>query len=77
MKVSKKHKRQIKEILKDSSLKSEIRRPKQTWTVKKGDIVSIDDDSHGIVVDANGSGYFLILTSSGTRWHHARKVLKI
>ena len=77
MKVSKKHKRQIKEVLKGSSLKSEIRKPKKTWAVKKGDLVSINDDSHGIVVEANGNGHFLILTSSGTRWYHAKKVLKV
>lgn len=76
MKVSKKHKRHIKEMLKGSSLKSEIRRPKKTWAVKKGDLVSIDDSSHGIVVDTNGRGHFLILTSNGTRWYQAKKVLK-
>ncbi len=77
MKISKKHKNQAKSSIKNSSLRSEIKKPKRVWAAKKGDLVSIEKDGHGIVLESDNRGYFLVLAASGTRWYQGKKVIKI
>ena len=77
MKISKKYKKQAKSNIKNSTSRSELARPKMKWNVKVGDLVSIDDDNHGIVLKDSSKGQFLILSSTGTRWFSGKKVLKV
>jgi len=76
MKIPKRYKKQAKQQIKSSARSSEIKKPKMVWSVKKGDLVSVNDSSYGIVVEINRN-HFLVLSSSGTSWHHGKRVLKV
>ena len=76
MKIPKKYKKQAKQQIKNSACSVEIKKPKMIWSAKKGDLVSIDDSTYGIVLKAD-QNQFLVLSSAGTRWWPGKKVLKV
>ena len=82
--IPKRYKKQVKSamsgkttqtIQKESHRNSTKPKSKQTWALKIGDLVECDDGECAIIVDSRDGGYYNCLSTSGSRWRKATKLV--